>query len=83
MGPRGPSAYFLFAEEQREIVKAELQKHDGKVGVAAIGKEIGARWQMLTDEQKKTYKEKAQELKGIFQLRLYGLCKTILLFYTD
>lgn len=64
MGPRGPSAYFLFAEEQREIVKAELQKHDGKVGVAAIGKEIGARWQMLTDEQKKTYKEKAQELKA-------------------
>ena len=65
---RGPTAYFLFAEEQREAVKAELLARDGKAGVAAAAKEIGALWGKLSDEEKQVYKEraqqKAQEVRG-------------------
>ena len=64
MPPRGPSAYFLFAQEQREAVKSELEAAGEKAGVAQVGKAIGARWQQLSEEDKAAYKQRAQELKG-------------------
>lgn len=70
MAPRGPSAYMLFANEQRAAVQAELAAatDSGKVGAAVVGKELGARWNALDEAQKHCYKElaaaKAAELMG-------------------
>lgn len=71
MAPRAPSAYFIFANEVRATIHAEIAaENDGKAGVAVVGKEIGRRWNALTDEEKQTYKDlatqRAQELKGNF-----------------
>ena len=63
MPPRGPTAYFLFAGEVRTAVQEELAAgSDGKVGVAAVGKAIGQRWNALSDEQKRVYKERAAQM---------------------
>ena len=67
--PRGPTAYFLFAGEQREAVQQEIAAaNEGKAGVAAVGKAIGQRWGQLTDDEKQGYKDRAAqktaELKG-------------------
>jgi len=75
MPPRAPTAYFLFAAEQRSKVQEELAARNGeKVGVAAVAKAIGERWQQLSDEEKDQYKklaaEKAEALRGVFLLRL-------------
>eukprot|EP00887_Chlorella_sp_A99_P005767 scaffold1.g5767.t1 len=58
-GPRGPSAYMLFANEQRAAVAAELKAAGGKAGVGEVGKAMGERWGALTDEDKQRYKDLA------------------------
>ena len=69
MPARAPTAYFLFAAEQRSKIQEELVAQKGeKVGVAAIAKAIGERWQQLSDSEKDQYKqlaaEKAEALRG-------------------
>lgn len=62
--PRGPTAYFIFSEEQRQGVQQELLKQQpegAKVSVAIVAKAIGEKWRALTDEQKTHYKELAQQ----------------------
>jgi len=59
---RGPTAYFVFADEQRGAAKAALVEAAGpgaKVSVAAVAKEIGERWRALGEEAKQRYKDAA------------------------
>ena len=60
--PRLPNvtAYFVFADEVRTTVRDELvaaAQEGVKVGVAQVGKQIGALWGKLTEEEKNKYKE--------------------------
>jgi hypothetical protein len=65
MAPRGPTAYFLFAEEQRAAAKVQLEAQAGaKTGVAQVAKLIGSKWAALSDEEKDKYKQRALKLKG-------------------
>lgn len=50
---RPPSAYMNFANANREKVK----KDHPKFSVTEIMKEIGARWQKLSDTEKESYKK--------------------------
>lgn len=61
---RGPTAYFLFADEHRAECKAELQAGEQKAGVAQVAKLIGQKWGALTDAEKQAYKERAAALQG-------------------
>lgn len=68
---RGPTAYFLFSDENRASAKAELEAQpDGKKGVAQVAKLIGQRWAALSDEEKQKYKERAQKMQGGARARL-------------
>ena len=60
--PSGASAYLAFANANRNDVKEELLRDLGegaKVGIAQLGKELGKRWKLLSDEEKARYKEEA------------------------
>ncbi len=61
---RGPTAYFLFSDENRASAKAELAGQDGKHGVAQVAKLIGQRWAALSEEEKQVYKDRASKLQG-------------------
>jgi histone H3/H4 len=70
MSKRGPTAYFLFADDVRANVTSEIRERGGKVDVAAIGKAIGVLWKELTEEQRQKYKDiaagKSKEIKERF-----------------
>ena len=63
MGPkRAPSAYFVFANEQRATTKEELVATvtDGKApSVADVAKSIGHKWRELGESGQQAYKDKA------------------------
>ena len=67
--PRGPTAYFIFADEKRDTVKQAIQEAapDGKAGVAAVGKAIGELWGKLSDEEKQGYKYLAAQRGAALQ----------------
>jgi hypothetical protein len=52
----------LFGEEQRPSITAKLRAEApaGKVAVTLVAKAIGELWKALSDEDKASYKEKAQ-----------------------
>ncbi len=59
---RAPSAYFVFANEQRAATKEELVATvtDGKApSVADVAKSIGRKWRELGEPGQKAYKDKA------------------------
>ena len=56
---RGPTAYFLFMQEERENVKKEL---GNEAKITEISSRIGEKWRELSDEQKEEWKEKAKAL---------------------
>lgn len=60
---RGPTAYFVFADQHRKQVKDELQAlgEGAKVSVGAVGKALGAKWSALSDEEKLVYKDLAKQ----------------------
>lgn len=66
---RAPTAYFLFAEEQRSIVRDELvsKVEGGKVSVAEVAKVIGEKWRNLSDGDKQKYKDLAQKAAEQFK----------------
>ena len=62
---RAPSAYFVFANEQRACTKEELQAaaEDGKApSVAKVAKSIGQKWRVLGEAGQQPYKDKAAVL---------------------
>lgn len=73
---RAPTAYFVFANEQRAEVLKELaaQSENGKPSVAKASKVIGERWKALSDEERQKYKDiaaqKSAELKGLISTKI-------------
>ena len=62
---RAPSAYFVFASEQRSVTKDELlaAATDGKTpSVADVAKSIGHKWRELGEAGQQQYKDKAAAL---------------------
>lgn len=59
---KGTTAYMMFGEEQRQSITSKLRAEapDGKVAVTVVAKAIGELWKALSDEEKASYKEKAQ-----------------------
>ena len=61
---RGPTAFFLFSEEQREQTRAECvatAEPGAKISVAVVAKAIGEKWRALSDEEKAAYQEKVTQ----------------------
>jgi hypothetical protein len=61
---RGPTAFFLFSEEQREQTRAECvaaAEPGAKMSVAVVAKAIGEKWRALSDEEKAGYVQKAAQ----------------------
>ncbi|KAK1733637.1 hypothetical protein QTG54_015680 [Skeletonema marinoi] len=48
------TGYMLFAKEMRPVVKEE----NPEFSFGELGKELGARWRALTDDEKEAYKTK-------------------------
>ena len=67
---RAPSAYFIFANEHRSAARAECMAEAGteKVSVTQVAKVIGHRWKALTDEERSTYKNQAEDRAREHQL---------------
>ena len=60
---RALSAYFVFANEQREAARNEYLASSGaeKVSVAAVAKLLGEKWRVLSDEERAQYQKLAAE----------------------
>ncbi|KAB5547435.1 hypothetical protein DKX38_010841 [Salix brachista] len=58
---RPPTAFFLFMDDFRKEYK---EANPDSKDVKKVAKEGGARWQSLTNEEKKQYVDKAAELKA-------------------
>ena len=61
---RGPTAYFLFSDEQREATRAEClagAEPGAKMSVAVVAKAIGEKWRALSDDAKAEYKARASQ----------------------
>ncbi|KAK1438092.1 hypothetical protein QVD17_03895 [Tagetes erecta] len=64
---RPPTAFFIFMEDFRKTFK-EANPDNKKVSLVA--KEGGEKWKSMTNEEKKTYTDKAAELKEKYQKAL-------------
>lgn len=65
--PKKPqSAYFLFINERRPLLK---EKHSDKK-VTEISKLLGAEWKEMTSAKKKPWEDKAKELKEEYNKRM-------------
>ncbi|KAM0059516.1 putative chromatin remodeling & transcriptional activation HMG family [Helianthus debilis subsp. tardiflorus] len=64
---RPPTAFFLFMEDFRKTFK-EANPDNKKV--ALVAKEGGEKWKSMTEEEKKSYVERAAELKEKYQKAL-------------
>ncbi|KAF2352455.1 High mobility group box domain, partial [Trinorchestia longiramus] len=58
---RPMNAFMVWSQmERREIVKFAPDMHN-----AEISKQLGRRWKILTEEQRKPYREEAERLKQL------------------
>jgi len=60
---RAPSAYLIYGQKVRE----EVKKEHPEAKSSEIMKLIGAKWQKLTDEEKKPFVEEASRLKSQYE----------------
>jgi hypothetical protein len=61
------SAYFFFAQDQRQAVKEENPELKT---VGQVAKVLGSKWQALSAEEKETYEARAAEDKERYQRQL-------------
>jgi hypothetical protein len=62
--PKKPlSAFFLYSNEVRESVRAELDTNN----IAVVGKKIGAMWKELSEEEKQPYRDANVEAKAAYE----------------
>jgi len=65
---RAVSAYWLFTNKVREeVTKESKEKNNGKANMGDIAKAMSARWQALSEAEKKEFEEKAAEDKQRFE----------------
>ena len=69
---RGKSAFFLWCDDNRAVVKAQLESEreeddDSKISVASVAKRLGAMWKDMSDEDKVSYNEAAQIEKATYK----------------
>lgn len=69
---RSLSAYMFFANEQRDVVRAE----NPGIAFGQVGKLLGERWKALNEEQKKPYEVKAEADKKRYELEKAEYLKT-------
>ena len=70
---RTRTAYFIFAEDARPKAKAMLEQEAAanndaettRISVAHVAKRVGVMWAALSEEEKETYKKKAEEEKKV------------------
>lgn len=60
---RGLSAYMFFSAAKR----AEVLEQNPSFGVTDVAKELGARWKLVTAEEKATYQQQADEDKARYE----------------
>lgn len=74
---RNISAYFFFADNVREAVKAKLADEKGEPPrVTEVMKEIGARWSCCSEEDRVQFGEKAAKDKVRYQKQLTEYTQT-------
>jgi hypothetical protein len=64
---RPQSAFFFFSNEKRPALMDEARADGGKVNVAEIGKKIGELWKAVSEEDRATYKVKADADKQRYE----------------
>lgn len=64
---RAQSAYFIFANDKRPALMAEMRNDGGKVDVAVIGKKIGDMWNAMSAEEKAPYDSLAAKDKKRYE----------------
>ena len=60
---RPPSSYVLFCVQERK----KLSEANPEITGRAVTDELGRRWGLLTDDQKKPFKDEAAKLDEVFQ----------------
>mmetsp|Transcript_49112 Transcript_49112/g.87315 ORF Transcript_49112/g.87315 Transcript_49112/m.87315 type:complete len:313 (-) Transcript_49112:103-1041(-) len=60
------TAYWLWLNDNRGKVKADLEKSGEKAGVAEIARKAGSLWKELPDAEKLPYENKAKEQKDAY-----------------
>ena len=85
---RGKSAFFLWCDDNRATVKAQLEgerdeEDDSKISVATVAKRLGAMWKEITDDDKVSYNEAAEVEKSTYREAIdaynaeHGITKTV------
>jgi len=64
---RPTTAYWLWLNDNRDKVKADLEKSGEKAGVAEVGKKAGSMWKELPEAAKTPYETKAKEQKDAYE----------------
>ena len=65
--PKKPlTAFMLYTNNRRPHIK----KDNPSIVITDISKRIGAEWSAMTDEKKKSWQEKAKELKVDYEMKL-------------
>ena len=79
---KAKSAYILFSNEQRGIIKKESEKEGIKLNMPQMSKKLGEEWKKLSEEDKKKYydlsekdKERYETDKETYQNKLF--CENI------
>jgi len=66
--PKRPaSAYWLWLNDQRATIMAEVEKKHGKKVVSEVSKIGGERWKTVADKVKKEYEKKTEELRKKYE----------------
>ena len=69
---RGKSAFFLWCDDNRATVKAQLEGErdeddDTKISVATVAKRLGEMWKAMSDDDKASYNEAAKIEKATYK----------------
>ena len=69
---RGKSAFFLWCDDNRATVKAQLEGErdeddESKISVATVAKRLGEMWKEMSDDDKASYNEAAQIEKATYK----------------
>ena len=69
---RGKSAFFLWCDDNRATVKAQLESErdeddESKISVATVAKRLGEMWKAMEDDDKQSYNEEAEVQKATYR----------------